>query len=142
MTRKHIGFHATTLAFGGSAAVGSFLLFIGITWWWQIEEQFDAKLFGYGLGASIFDTLGKMFLLNAQAVGPVGIIGAYCELSQFGLLTVEAIREKRVPTGLEFGSFFLAIIGALWFVIPAELYWLLDRVFCSRCCRPRMETES
>ena len=101
--------------------------------------MFDPHLFGYGLGASIFDTIGKAFALNAWSVGPVGIVGAFCELSNVGLVAIESVREKRVPTGLEFGSFFFAILGALWFVIPAELYFAFDWIFCCRACNPKVE---
>ena len=92
MTSEKVGFDATTLSFGASSVSGVFILFLGVSWWWQIEEEFDPVLLGYGLAASIFDTIGKAFVLNAWSVGPAGSVGAFCELTNVGLVIVEAVR--------------------------------------------------
>ena len=139
MTSATVGFDATTLSIGASFVAGLIILVIAVSWYWQYMEQFDPRLFAFGFAASIFDSLGKAFILNAWAVGPAGIVGAFCELSNVGLLVVEAIREMRVPSGLELGSFIFAILGALWFAIPDELFKLIEWVSCSRCCNPRKE---
>ena len=71
--------------------------------------------------------------MRAWATGPAGIVGAFVEINNVILVIIEAIREQRVPTGLEFGSFVFAMIGALWFVIPDQLYDLFKCIFCCRC---------
>jgi hypothetical protein len=91
---------------------------IAVSWYWQVEQEFDGTLFAIGLAASILDTIGKAFIQRAFAAGPAGIVGAFVEINNVILIVIEAIREKRVPSGLEFASFLLATVGALWFVIP------------------------
>ena len=130
MTQPKVGFDATTLSFGSSAVGGALILIVALSWYWPCVEPFDPTLFGVGLAASILDTIGKAFIQRAFAAGPAGIVGAFVEINNIVLILIETVRERRVPSGLEWGSFVLATVGALWFVIPNELFWLINKAFC------------
>jgi drug/metabolite transporter (DMT)-like permease len=125
VTAPHVGFDAATLSFGSSSIAGGLLTIVSAAWYFQYVVTWDPTLFWVGLGAAILDTIGKAFIQRAFAAGPAGIVGAFVEINNVLLVIIEAVREQRVPSGLEFVSFIFAMVGALWFVIPGQLYWII-----------------
>ena len=112
--------------------VGTLILILAVSWYWQEVETFEGALFGIGTIAAVLDCFGKACMIYAFSVGPAGVIGAFVTISNVLLIIVEAFREWRVPFGLEITSFLLATFGAMWFVIPNEMIYGLRLIFCCK----------
>ena len=130
LTQPSVGFDATTMSIGTSFVSSTLVLILGVSWYWQSVEKFDATLFGVGIIASILDTVGKVFIQRAFANGPCGPVAACVELNNVILVLIESARNGKVPHWLELVGFLFGISGGMVFVLPGQIWWFVKLIFC------------
>ena len=91
-----------------------------------------------GFIGNIFDTLGKVTSNTAYKYGPAGPNTALVALAGVYLVVVEAVRNKKMISLVEFIALVLSLIGSLVLVIPDKF----ERLFCGwRAKKAHVELE-
>lgn len=135
-----MNFTSNQIAYPPILVIYVFVL-IGAIAHWNSEKpiiSFDKHFFLYGYIGSFICQISVGFCIRALTIGPAGPVCAIILSGTLIFVVIEAIRNNRVPTWIEFLSLVIGLIGALEMIIPETIKKILFLVFC--CKKSESET--
>ena len=98
-----------------------------------MNRSFSTRHFWLGFFGSILNTLGIVCCQNAIALGPAGPASALVDISPIILTVIEAFKNNRTPSVLEFVGLGCGTLGTVVLVVP-DLFESLMRCLLNQCC--------
>ena len=118
-------FNEANLTFSSIMVVNIFVMAFAIPYW-TLTGDFDLYLFWVGFVASSINAIGLYCCQMALARGPAGPITAIIQIDNLLLVIIEAIKNKKLISGIESVALVLGVIGALILTIPDEILRLVQ----------------
>lgn len=124
-----LNFDASRLSFGSFILVG--VILTGILIPQMFLPGFVFKYLIVGTIGSISNVIGLVFMAKACSTGPIGPAMALSNMNTIIFSIVEAIKQQKMPRGLEIAGLLIGFTGALVISIP-EYMENLFRIFTCR----------
>ena len=80
--------------------------------------HFDPHLLVMGTMVSVFRTMALIWAIKALSMGPMAIVESLLCTSSLFLVILEAVKNLKTPTYIEFICLFVGLFGTLILVIP------------------------
>ena len=132
--RYGISHNGTTISMTGILLTNIIILIVALIYWSQ--HEFSTYLFLVGTVGAIINSVGITCVNTAIAKGPMGPVSAIVACSNILLVLVEAFKNQKVPSWIEFIALVLGFAGALELVIPQ----FFEKICCI-CCLKRKGTK-